>query len=264
VIEMTTIDLKGKNAIVTGSSRGLGKQYAIDLASAGANVIIHDINEEAAAQFNEAASGSAVAKEIADRFGVKSYFIAADLRDPGQVKALVDRSIELFGSVDILVNNAGGDIGAVTPRPEPNDALDISVEDIQAVIDRNLTSTMYACKFAGLHMRQRGSGKIVNVGSVAGHVPVRQGLVYAAAKLGISHYTRCLAEQLRPYDVNVNCISPAPTYTGRFLATRTVQEQDDRSRLQRIAQPKDMSDIVMFLVSPQSDCLSGETIVCWK
>jgi 3-oxoacyl-[acyl-carrier protein] reductase len=261
---MTANDLKGKNAIVTGSSRGLGKQYAIDLASAGVNLIIHDVNEEAAAQFNEAASGSVVAKEIAETYGVKSYFIAAEMRDPLQVKWLIDRSIELLGSIDILVNNAGGDIGAVTPRPDPNDALDISVEDIQAVIDRNLMSTMYACKFAGLHMRDRKSGKIVNVGSIAGHVTVSQGIIYAAAKMGISQYTRSLAEQLRPYDVNVNCISPAPTYTGRFLATRIVEEQDDRSRLQRIAQPKDMSDIVMFLVGPQSDALSGETIVCWK
>ncbi|WP_274650915.1 SDR family NAD(P)-dependent oxidoreductase [Paenibacillus humicola] len=261
---MPTIDLQGKNAVVTGSSRGLGKQYALDLAAAGANVIVHDVNEEAAAQFNEAPSGSAVASEIAAQYGVKSYFVAADLSDPEQTKRLIDRSIELLGSIDILVNNAGGDIGANTPRPDPNDALDISVEDIRAVVERNLLSTMYACKFAGLHMRERRSGKIVNVGSIAGHVAVKNGLIYAAAKMGVSQYTRSLAEQLRPYDVNVNCISPAPTYTARFLATRTVQGQEERSRLQQIAQPKDMSDIVMFLCGPQSDALSGETIVCWK
>jgi 3-oxoacyl-[acyl-carrier protein] reductase len=261
---MTTIDLRGKNALVTGSSRGLGKQYALDLAHAGANVIIHDVNEEAAARFNEAASGSAVAEDIAARFGVKARFLAAELSDPEQVKALIDRSIEALGSIDILVNNAGGDIGLHTPRPEPNDALDISVEDIRSVVERNLLSTMYACKFAGLHMRERRSGKIVNVGSVAGHVPVREGIIYAAAKTGISHYTRSLAEQLRPFDVNVNCISPAPTYTARFLATRTVSGEDNRSRLQKIAQPEDMSNIVMFLCGPQSDALTGETIVCWK
>jgi 3-oxoacyl-[acyl-carrier protein] reductase len=260
---MTVVQLQGKNAIVTGSSRGLGKQYAIDLAAAGANVIIHDINEEAAAQFNEGASGSAVAQEIAETYGVQSFFIAAEMTDPAQVKMLIDKSIELLGSLDILVNNAGGDIGATTPMPDPNDGLDISVEDIQAVVNRNLTATMFACKFAGIYMRERKSGKIVNVGSIAGHVAVRQGLVYAAAKMGISQYSRSLAEQLRPFDVNVNCISPAPTFTGRFLATRTVQDQDDRSRLQRIAQPKDMSNIVMFLVGPQSDALTGETIVCW-
>lgn len=260
---MGALELKGKNALVTGSSRGLGKQYILDLARAGANVIIHDVNEEAAAQFNEAASGSAVAEEIS-KLGVKARFIAADLSDPGQVKSLMEQSIEALGSIDILVNNAGGDIGFRTPRPMPNDALDISVEDIRSVVERNLLTTMYACKFAGLHMRERRSGKIVNVGSIAGHLPVKEGLIYAAAKMGISQYTRSLAEQLRPFDVNVNCIAPAPTFTARFLATRTVADQQERSRLQQIAQPEDMSNIVMFLCGPQSDALSGETIVCWK
>jgi 3-oxoacyl-[acyl-carrier protein] reductase len=260
---MTGLDLRGKNALVTGSSRGLGKQYAVDLALAGANVIIHDISEEAAAQFNEAPSGSAVATEIRS-LGVKSHFFAADMSDANQVKSLFDRAIEAFGDIHIVVNNAGGDIGFKTPRPNPNDALDISIDDIRSVVERNLLSTMYACKYAGLHMRERRSGKIVNIGSIAGHVPVKEGIIYAAAKMGISQYTRSLAEQLRPYDVNVNCISPAPTYTARFLATREVQEPDDRSRLQKIAQPKDMSDLVLFLCGSQSDALSGETIVCWK
>jgi 3-oxoacyl-[acyl-carrier protein] reductase len=260
---MKGLDLSGKNALVTGSSRGLGKQYALDLARAGANVIIHDVNEKAAGQFGEAASGYAVAEEMT-KLGVESCFISGDLADPLQVKALIDQSIQAWGGIDILVNNAGGDIGFNTPRPDPNDALDISIEDIRSVVERNLLSTMYACKYTGLHMRERRSGKIVNVGSVAGHVPVRGGIIYAAAKMGISHYTRSLAEQLRPFDVNVNCISPAPTYTARFLATRTVDNEEGLSRLQKIAQPEDMSNIVMFLCGPQSDGLSGETIVCWK
>ncbi|MFC5650367.1 SDR family NAD(P)-dependent oxidoreductase [Paenibacillus solisilvae] len=260
---MHTTGLQGKNALVTGSSRGLGKQYALDLARAGANVIIHDIRDSSAAEFNEAPSGHAVAEEIR-QLGVKSAFIAADLADPAQVERLVKGAISELGSMDILVNNAGGDIGFNTPRPEPNDALDISIDDIRSVVERNLLSTMYACKFAGLHMRERKTGKIVNVGSIAGHVPVTTGLIYAAAKTGISSYTRSLAEQLRPYDVNVNCISPAPTYTGRFLATRTVRSEEGRSRLQRIAQPEDMSGIVLFLCGSASDALTGETIVCWK
>jgi len=81
--------------------------------------------------------------------------------------------------------------------------------------------------------------------------------------MAIAHYTRCLAEQLRPYDVNVNCIAPASTYTGRFLATRSVTNQEGLSRLQRVAQPEDMVQILLFLAGPQSDFLTGETIVCW-
>ncbi len=259
---MTAIDLTGKVALVTGSSRGLGRHYALHLAQAGADVIIHDVNASAAAEFGEASSGPAVAEEL-QALGRRSTFFAADLTDPMQVEKLVQQVLGAFDHIDILVNNAGGDIGAHTPRPDPNDALDIHPEDIRSVVERNLLTTMYTCKYVGSHMRERRSGKIVNVGSVAGHIPARVGIIYAAAKAGIAHYTRCLAEELRPYNINVNCIAPTATFTGRFRATRTVSHQEGLSRLQQIAQPEDMTEIVMFLVGPQSDLLTGETIVCW-
>ena len=259
---MHTVDLTGKRALVTGSSRGLGRSYAMRLAHAGADVIIHDVDERAAAEFGEAPSGPAVAEEIRalDR---RSTFFAADLTDPAQAERLVQQALATLGRLDILVNNAGGDIGCRTPRPDPNDALDIDPDDIRCVLERNLLTTMYTCKYAGLHMREQRSGKIINVGSAAGHLPVQTGIIYATAKSAIAHYTRCLAEQLRPYDVNVNCIAPAPTYTGRFLATRTVDSQQGLSRLQQVAQPEDMAQIMLFLAGPQSDFLTGETIVCW-
>lgn len=257
-----TIDLTGKLALVTGSSRGLGRRYALDLAAAGADVLIHDVHERAAAEFGEAPSGPAVAEEIR-ALGRRSSFLAADLTDPRQVAALVERAIEEFGHIDILVNNAGGDIGARTPRPEPNEALDIHDDDIRAVVDRNLLTAMYTCKYVGRRMRERRSGKIINVGSGSGHIATAVGIIYASAKAAVSHYTRCLAEEMRPYDVNVNCISPSPTYTGRFLATRTVASQEGLARLEQIAQPEDMARIVLFLASPLSDALTGETIVCW-
>jgi len=259
---MSGNELAGKVALVTGSSRGLGRHYALHLAEAGADVIIHDVNAQAAAEFGEAPSGEAVADEVRARGG-RSAFFAADLTDPGQVESFVGQALGAFGHIDILVNNAGGDIGAHTPRPDPNDALDIHVDDIRSVLERNLLTTMYMCKFVGLHMRERRAGKIINVGSVAGHVPVNVGIIYAAAKMGVSHYTHCLAEEMRPYDVNVNCIAPAPTVTGRFLATRTFSEPSDRSRLQKVAQPEDMARIVLFLAGAQADFLTGETIVCW-
>jgi 3-oxoacyl-[acyl-carrier protein] reductase len=259
---MMTGDLTGKIALITGSSRGLGRHYALHLAQAGADVIIHDVNDQAAAAFGEARSGQAVAEEI-QALGRRSAFLAADLTDPPQVERLIQQAITSFDHIDILINNAGGDIGAHTPRPMPNDALDIDTDDIRSVVERNLLTTMYTCKYAGAHMRDRRAGKIVNVGSSAGHVAVRNGIIYAAAKTAITHYTRCLAEQLRPYDVNVNCIAPTSTYTGRFLATRTVSDQEGKSRLQHIAQPEDMAKIVLFLVGPQADRLTGETIVCW-
>jgi len=255
-------ELAGKVALVTGSSRGLGRSYALELARHGADVAIHDVDISAAARFGEAASGDAVADEIR-ALGRRSAFFVADLTDPDQTERLIGRVIENFGQLDLLINNAGGDIGAVTPRPEPNDAIDIDPADIRSVLERNVLTTMFACKYAAAHMRERRTGRIVNIGSVAGHMPARQGIVYAAAKAANAHYTRCLAEELRPFDVNVNCLAPTATYTGRFLATREVTDQGDRSRLEQVAQPADMASILLFLVGPDSARLTGETIVCW-
>ncbi|HVX46090.1 MAG TPA: SDR family oxidoreductase [Mycobacteriales bacterium] len=259
---MTTEDLTGKVALVTGSSRGLGRHYAVRLAERGADVAIHDVDSAAAARFGEAESGEQVADEIR-ALGRRSGFFTADLTDPGQTEKLINDVVASLGTIDILVNNAGGDIGANTPRPDPNDAIDIAPDDIRSVVERNVLTTMYACKYAGAHMRSQRTGKIINVGSVAGHVPARNGIIYAAAKAANSHYTRCLAEELRPFDVNVNCLAPTATYTGRFRATRNVPEQTDKSRLQSIAQPDDMAGIVLFLAGSASDHLTGETIVCW-
>jgi 3-oxoacyl-[acyl-carrier protein] reductase len=255
-------ELAGKVVLVTGSSRGLGRFYALELARRGADVAIHDVDTSAAARFGEAASGDAVADEIR-ALGRRSAFFVADLTDSDQTERLIGQVVDGFGQLDVLVNNAGGDIGATTPRPEPNDAIDIDPADIRSVLERNVLTTMFACKYAAAHMRERRTGRIVNIGSVAGHAPARQGIVYAAAKAANSHYTRCLAEELRPFDVNVNCLAPTATYTGRFLATREVGDQGEKSRLQQVAEPADMASIVAFLVGPESARLTGETIVCW-
>jgi NAD(P)-dependent dehydrogenase (short-subunit alcohol dehydrogenase family) len=119
-------DLIGKVVLVTGSSRGLGRHDALHLARAAA--------------FGEAASGPIVAAQIRAT-GRCSAFFAADLTEAAQVERLVRQVVEAFGHIDILVNNAGGDMGAHTPRPDPNDALDISPDDIRAVLERNLLTT---------------------------------------------------------------------------------------------------------------------------
>jgi 3-oxoacyl-[acyl-carrier protein] reductase len=241
---MTTEDLTGKVALVTGSSRGLGRHYALELARRGADVAIHDVNATAAAQFGEAESGPSVADEIR-ALGHKSGFFTADLTDAPATEKLMGEVIDALGQIDILINNAGGDMGARTPRPDPNNALDIDPDDIRSVVERNVLTTMYACKYAGQHMRGRRTGKIINVGSVAGHVAARNGIIYAAAKAANSHYTRCLAEELRPFDVNVNCIAPTATYTGRFLATRTVADHRVVPGRTRVRPPHRRDDRVL-------------------
>src|SRR5260370_35256342 len=119
---MIAIDLRGKIALVTGSSRGLGRHYALHLARAGADVIIHDVNESAAAEFGEAPSGPAGVEEIR-ALGRRSAFFSADLTDPMQAEKLVPQTLEGCGHIDILCNKPGGDIWSPTPRPHPKRAM---------------------------------------------------------------------------------------------------------------------------------------------
>src|SRR5206468_7079492 len=132
-------------------------------------------------------------------------------RDSGQVAAAVQRATDEFGRIDILVNNAGGDIAAEGGKPKPNDCIEIPERDMHAVLDRNLIGTMNFCRAVAPGMMERREGRIVNVASVAGLVATTAEPVYATAKAAIVHYTRCLAAQLRPYGINVNCISPGGT-----------------------------------------------------
>ena len=254
--------LYGKVAVVTGSGRGLGKAYAMELARAGAHVAITDRTLESSARFGEAASGEVVADEIR-ALGSKSGFYTADLCVPAQIKGLVNEVLSDFGHIDIWVNNAGGDIGAQTPRPDPNDCIDIKEEDIESVVSRNLMSTIYACKYVGAHMRERMQGKIINVGSIGAHLAMDTGVVYAACKLAVEQYTRCMAEQMRQYNVNVNCLAPGYAKSARVFGTRDIPNQTGLTRLQSFAEPEDMAKMVLFLASPDSDRLTGETVVYW-
>lgn len=259
---MNNKELKGKVALVTGSGRGLGRAYAMALAEKGADVIVHDKDDKAAARFGEVSSAEQVVEEIRQK-GVRSGFYPCDITNPDAIHSFIERIVGDFGHLDIVVNNAGGDIGAVTPRPDPNDCLDIKIEDIQSVVSRNLLSTMYMCKYVGLHMRERKSGKIINIASIGGHMAATEGVIYAASKRGIEQYTRCLAEQMRPYGVNVNCLAPGYAKSARIFATRKIEENENLSRLQRFAEPEDMANIILFLAGNASDRLTGETIVCW-
>lgn len=252
---------KGKVAVVTGSGRGLGKAYALLLAQYGADIAVTDRSAASANRFGEGSAEDTVAQIRA--MGCRSSFFSADLTDPAAVEGLVQEVVETFGHIDIWVNNAGGDIGAHTPRPDPDDCLDIAVEDVESVVSRNLLATIYACKFAGQQMRRQMGGKIINVGSIGAHMALPTGAVYNACKRGIEHYTRCMAEQMRPYNVNVNCLSPGYAKSARIASTRQIPDMPDTPRLERFAEPEDMAKSVAFLAGPDSDRLTGETIVFW-
>lgn len=253
--------LAGRVALVTGSGRGLGRAMVDRLAELGANVAVHDVSLDAPAEFGEAESLTAVAKEIAGHGG-KTAAVTGDIGDPGQVRAMVQAVESQLGPIDILVNCAGGDIAAKGGKPKPNNALGIPAEDIRAIMDRNIVGTMFVCQAVCPGMAERRKGSVVNIASVAAHMGVTDGVAYAVAKAGIVEFTRCLAKDLREHGVRVNAVSPGATMTARFLATRVTDPKlsDPSVPLVRYGLPEEIADAVAFLAGDGARHISGQVI----
>src|SRR6185436_7604806 len=210
--------LKGKVALVTGAGRGLGRAFAERLAGLGADVAIHGMRENGPAEYGEGSTLTAVAAA----HGVRTIRVLGDLTQGADIARVVETTTKELGPIDILVHNAGGDIAAKGGKPDPNDAIGIKEEDVRAVLDRNLLSTILTCQAVAQEMMPRRQGRIVTIGSVAAFKGRTNASIYAVAKAGMTHYTRCLADQLRSCDITVNCIAPGDTRTGRFMGTRAV------------------------------------------
>ncbi|WP_253201303.1 SDR family NAD(P)-dependent oxidoreductase [Sphingomonas quercus] len=253
--------LSGSVALVTGSGRGLGRTIAERLIAMGADVAIHDISQEAPAQYGEDANLDAVATRLAGS-GPRTTAVTGDISQEAAVAAMVAKVEADLGPISILINVAGGDIGAHGTKPSPNGALDISLEDALAVIQRNFIGTMLMCRAVAPGMAERQKGSIVNFGSLNGHQGVSPEVVYGCSKAAIVHYTRCLALEMRPAGVRVNVVSPGPTKTARFLATRQTDPKMmlDGPSLDRYANPSEIAGVVGFLASPQSSFVSGQVI----
>jgi NAD(P)-dependent dehydrogenase (short-subunit alcohol dehydrogenase family) len=254
-------DLTGQIALVTGSGRGLGRTIAEKLISLGAHVAIHDINEDAPAQYGEGRNLTEVAASLS-RNGIETMGVTGDITDEQAVNRMIAAIEARIGGVSILVNCAGGDIGAAGTKPNPNGALDISLADAMAVFQRNFIGTMLMCRRVVPGMIERKAGAVVNFGSLNGHIGVSPEVVYGCAKAAIIHYTRCLALETRPVGVRVNVVSPGPTTTARFLATRTVDPamMATGPSLDRYATPAEIANAVAFLASPQSSFVSGQVL----
>lgn len=259
---MTPTTHTGRVAFVTGSGRGLGREYALHLARIGCDVVVHDIDEEAPSRFGEAESLEQTVREI-QAMGRRAMAVTADVTRADQIREAMQEVVRAWGRIDYCINNAGGDIGRRTPRPDPNDGVFIQTEDVEWVIAINLTGTIHSCRAVAPIMMEQGFGRIVNVSSSAAMVPVDVGLVYAAAKAGIIHYTKSLAKQLKTFNITVNAIAPGPTVGGRFLATRHVSAEllERTSGLDRLGRPLDQAKVIEFLLSPLADYVSGQTIV---
>jgi 3-oxoacyl-[acyl-carrier protein] reductase len=253
--------LAGQVALVTGSGRGLGRTIAQHLAQLGAALAIHDISETAPAEYGEAATLSESTQRLLGTTG-RGLAVSGDITDELAIQRIVVAVESQLGPISILVNCAGGDIGARGTKPNPNGATAFQIEDARAVIDRNLLGTMLMCRAVAPGMAQRQQGTIVNIASVAAHYGSSSEVAYACAKAGVVHYTRCLAAEVREAGVRVNCVSPGPAKTARFLATRGHESSmlQEGPSLRRYATAAEIADAVVFLASDRARFISGQVL----
>lgn len=254
-------ELRGKVAFVTGSGRGLGRTIAERLAAGGADVAVHDIDWTAPSKYGEAPDLGAVAEAIAAH-GVRTHAVTGNVGDQAAVRRMADEICAKLGPVSVLVNCAGGDIGARGGKPDPNNALDISLNDIQVLVNNNLIGTMLVCQAFCPAMIARGQGSVINIASVAAHFGTSPEVVYSTLKAAVVHYTRCLAFELRPKGVRVNAVSPGPTKTARFVATRKTDPEmmTAGQSLVRYGEPAEVADVVAFLAGSASRFVNGQII----
>lgn len=263
--------LAGRVALVTGAGRGLGRAFAERLAAMGCAVGIHGMRENGPAEFGEGTTLTDTARQIGETYGVKTVRVLGDLTQYGEVERVVREVTEGLGPVSILVHNAGGDIAAAGGKPNPNDAVNIKEVDVRAVLDRNLISTIFTCQHVARGMMERKWGRIITISSIAAFKGSESSCIYATSKAAVVQYTRCLAAELRPYNVTANTIAPGDTRTGRFLGTRKVAE--DRlvtdGTLDRIGLVEEVSRVVEVFAGPHGDFITGQALrvdggsQCW-
>jgi NAD(P)-dependent dehydrogenase (short-subunit alcohol dehydrogenase family) len=257
-----TKELAGKVAFVTGSGRGLGSYMAKRLAELGAHVAVHDLSPTETAKYGEHDTLEEMVKAI-EGYGVKSVGVTGNIGDKDAVARMKQTIESKLGEVDILVNCAGGDIGATGHKPKPNNALDISFEDIKVLTENNLIGTMLVCQAFVPPMVKRGAGTVINIASAAAHMGCSPEVVYSTLKAAVVHYTRCLAKELYHEGVRINAVSPGPAKTARFQNTRVIDPEkmkSDKKSFDRYAEPTEIADAVAFLAGPRSKFINGQVI----
>jgi NAD(P)-dependent dehydrogenase (short-subunit alcohol dehydrogenase family) len=240
-------DLTGRVAIVTGTSRGLGQQFARALAKAGADLVLTSRKRDSHAAFESEMKAS----------GRRALSLELDVRNLESITHMVEAADAEFGHIDILVNNAGCNIR----KP----ALDVTWDDWNLILETNLRGSFFVAQAVARHMIRRRYGRIINIGSVTSVAGYAGLAPYGASRGGIRQMTMSLADDWGPHGITVNCLAPGWFRTDQnkilYEDKEWVEYLSDRIPLKRPGKPEDLDAAVVFLASESSRYITGQTLL---
>lgn len=243
---MDFFSLKGKNAIVTGGNGGLGQAFSTALAKAGANIVVPSLIDDDGAT-----------KELVEECGVKYVFIEADITLDGECKRVVDRCIDVFGSVDILINCAGISINV-------EDIREYSRKEWDKMVSVNLTAAFEMIHEVCIPMIQQQSGKIINIASLFSFLGGKWSPAYASTKHGLVGLTKAMCDELAQYNIQVNAIAPGYFNTPLTEMTRNDEKRNAEILLHipasRWGETFDLMGATIFLASRASSYVNGTVL----
>ena len=253
---LTLFDLSGKTAVITGGGQGIGREITLALSEAGANVVIAQRNLEVAKNLS---------RELNNK-GRHSYATQVDVAKKKDIESFARRVFQAFSKIDILINNAG--------ISEEKNAVDISENEWDRMIDTHLKGTFFCCQTFGRKMIEQGSGTIINISSISGFIVNRpqNHAHYNTAKAAITHLTRCLAAEWSPYNIRVNAIAPGyirSPMTENALEKPIAEEWRAMTPMGRIGEAHELRGPVLFLASEASSYVTGSVLLvdggytCW-